>query len=171
MREVDEDDNDDEEVRRSCENDGGGASRSESGGSAVAKEVMPLRFRSCRSGEMVWRGCLSGDAVDGGVTLLVAVTDSLWSEGSKVVSPLEIDACENELTLGVGGVNIGTSSVGFLLLETMSAIVEKIDVRTDGKGVGFEKVMCAQQVELEEQLRSLSEGCLLGLPNNWGMQD
>jgi hypothetical protein len=48
-----------------------------------------------------------------------------------VVSPLEIDACENELTLGVGGVNIGTSSVGFLLLETMSAIVEEIGVRTD----------------------------------------
>jgi hypothetical protein len=81
---------------------------------------------------MVSRGYLSGDAVVGGVTLLVATTDSLWSEGSKVVPPLEMDVCENELTLGVGGVNIGTSSVAFLLLETMSSIMEEVDVRTDG---------------------------------------
>jgi hypothetical protein len=132
LREPDDEDKVEEEVQCSCENDGGGASRSATGGSAVSKEVTPLRFNSCRSGEMVSRGYLSGDAVVGGVTLLVATTDSLWSEGSKVVPPLEMDVCENELTLGVGGVNIGTSSVAFLLLETMSSIMEEVDVRTDG---------------------------------------
>jgi hypothetical protein len=77
LREVDDKDDDDEVVRRSCGNDGGGASRSASGGSAEPKEVTPSWFRYCRSGEIVLRGYLSGDAVDGGVTLLAAVTDSL----------------------------------------------------------------------------------------------
>lgn len=87
---------------------------------------MPLWFRSCRSGEMVSRGYFNGDAVDGGVTLLVAAEESLWFEGRRAVSSFELDACEKELTIGVGGVNIGGSSFALLLLDAVSSIMEEV---------------------------------------------
>jgi hypothetical protein len=66
LRYVDDEDEVEEEVQRSYENDGGDTSRSATG---VSKEVTSLRFNSCRSGEMVSRGYLSGDAVVGGVSI------------------------------------------------------------------------------------------------------
>lgn len=55
--------------------DGGAARRSERCGSAVANEVIPSCFRSSLSGDVLSLGCFNGDAVDGGVTLVVVAIE------------------------------------------------------------------------------------------------
>jgi hypothetical protein len=62
------------------------------------------------------------------VTLVAVAEESLWFCGSTNASALEVDACEKELTLGVGGVSIGASSLILLLLEIASSIVEEVYV-------------------------------------------
>ena len=109
--------------------------RSAAGGSIVAKAVMPSCFRSCRSGDVVSRGYFNGDAVDGGVTLVLVAEESLWLEGSTAATSLELDHREKEWTLGVGGVNIGGSSFNLLLLDTMSSIMDDLCVRRQGRWV------------------------------------
>lgn len=71
--------------------DGGAARRSVSAGSALAKEVIPSCVNACLSGEVLSRGYFRGDAVDGGVTLLVAAEESLWLDGSMADSSFELD--------------------------------------------------------------------------------
>jgi hypothetical protein len=89
---------------------------------------MPLWSRSSLSGDVLSLGYFNGDAVDGGVTLVVVAEDAVWFWGYMAASSFELDACENELTLGVGGVNINGSSFALLLLDTVSSITEESSV-------------------------------------------
>lgn len=73
---------------------------------------------------MVSREYFNGDAVDGGVTLLVVTDDSLQFEDTLAAPSFELDLRVKEFTLGVGGVNIDRSSFALLLLDDMSSIME-----------------------------------------------
>lgn len=77
---------------------------------------------------MLSRGYFNGDAVDGGVTLVVVAEESLCFACKMAASSPELDPWEKELTLGVGGVNIGGSSFALLLLDIVSSIRDEVCV-------------------------------------------